>query len=66
MLYDLPYATVEIASASNITGGAAGMAFTAPVAPRIPQMPSRKVWEKLSSAAYCPQHFARLLRFSSV
>ena len=30
MLYDLPYATVEIASASNITGGAAGMAFYCP------------------------------------
>ena len=41
-------------SASNFTGGAAGMAFTAPVAPRIPQMPSRKVWEKLSGAPLVP------------
>ncbi|MBS7259222.1 MAG: hypothetical protein KIG25_02130 [Eubacteriales bacterium] len=30
MLYDLLYAAAEIASASNLTGGASGMAFYCP------------------------------------
>ena len=30
MLYDLVYAAAEIASASNLTGGASGMAFYCP------------------------------------
>ena len=39
---------------------------TAPVAPRIPQMPSRKVWEKLSSAAFGPYFLDKSASWSSI